>query len=238
MNVAEYAIKKKTVTLVFTVMLVVGGIISFKGIGMLEDPEFTIKDAVVITQYPGASPQEVEEEVTDRLETAIQQMSQLKEIKSISKAGLSIITASMKDKYDRAGLPQVWDELRRKVGDAQNQLPPGVKPSVVNDDFGDVFGILLAVSGEGYSYKELHDAVKFLRKELLLIKDVSKVAIWGVRNEAIFVEISTSRLAQLGLGLDTVYDALREQNMVVSAGSVKVGPEYIRISPTGEYLSI
>ncbi|MCK4746268.1 MAG: efflux RND transporter permease subunit, partial [Bacteroidales bacterium] len=138
MNLAEYAIQKKTVTLVFTVMLVVGGIISFTGIGMLEDPEFTIKDAVVITQYPGASPQEVEEEVTDRLEVAIQQMGQLKEIKSISKAGLSIITASMKDKYDRDGLPQVWDELRRKVGDAQRQLPPGVNTSIVNDDFGDV----------------------------------------------------------------------------------------------------
>ena len=238
MNLAEYAIRKKTVTLVFTVMLVVGGIVSFKGIGMLEDPEFTVKDAVVITQYPGASPKEVEEEVTDRLETAIQQMGQLKEIKSISKAGLSIITTSMKDKYDKDGLPQVWDELRRKVGDAQKQLPPGVKPSIVNDDFGDVYGILLAVTGGGYSYKELKDAVDYLRKELLLVKDVSKISIWGARNEAIFVEIATSKLAQLGLGLDTVYSALQEQNMVVPAGSVKVGPEYIRISPSGEYQSV
>ena len=238
MNLAEYAIRKKTVTLVFTVMLVVGGIVSFKGIGMLEDPEFTIKDAVVITQYPGASPEEVEEEVTDRLEIAIQQMGQLKKIKSTSKAGLSIITASMKDKYDRNGLPQVWDELRRKVGDAQKQLPPGVKPSIVNDDFGDVFGILLAITGQGYSFKELKDAVDYLRKELLLVKDVSKVSVWGAKTEAIFVEISTSRLAQLGLGLDTVYSALQEQNMVTPAGSVKVGPEYIRISPTGEYQSV
>ncbi len=238
MNLAEYAIRKKTVTLVLTVMLVIGGIVSFTKIGMLEDPEFTIKDAVVITAYPGASPLEVEEEVTDKVETAIQQLGQLKEIKSISKAGLSIITASMKDKYASADLPQVWDELRRKVGDVQGQLPPGVYPSIVNDDFGDVFGILLAVTGEGYSYKELKDAVDYLRKELLLVNSVSKVSLWGARSEAIFVEISTSRLAQLGLGLDTVYSALREQNMVVSAGSVKVGPEYIRIAPTGEYDSV
>ena len=238
MNLAEYSIRKKTVTLVLTVMLVLGGIVSFTKIGMLEDPEFTIKDALVITAYPGASPLEVEEEVTDKLETAIQQLGQLKEIKSISKAGLSIITASMKDKYTSAELPQVWDELRRKVGDAQGQLPPGVQPSIVNDDFGDVFGILLAVTGEGYSYKELKDAVDYLRKELLLVNSVSKVSIWGARTEAIFVEISTSRLAQLGLGLDTVYSALREQNIVVSAGSVKVGTEYIRISPSGEYNSV
>jgi multidrug efflux pump subunit AcrB len=238
MNLAEYSIKKKTVTLVITVLLVLGGLISFTNIGMLEDPEFTVKDAVVITAYPGASPQEVEEEVTDKVEIAIQQLGQLDEIKSISKAGMSIITVTIKDKYGADDLPQVWDELRRKVGDAQGQLPPGALPSIVNDDFGDVYGILLAVTGEGYTYKELKDAVDYLRKELLLVKDVSKVALWGAQQEAIFVEISTSRLAQLGLGLDTVYASLKEQNMVVPAGSIKVGPEYIRISPSGTYNSI
>ncbi len=238
MNLAEYSIKKKTITLVFTVALVIGGIMSFQSIGKLEDPEFVIKDAVVITQYPGASPQEVEEEVTDVLEIAIQQLGQLKEIKSISKAGLSLITVSIKDKYDKNGLPQVWDELRRKVGDAQTKLPPGTKSSIVNDDFGDVYGILLALTGDGYSYKELNDAVDYLRRELLLVKDVSKISVWGLQPEAIFVEISTSKMAQLGLGIDTVYSALQSQNMVVPAGSVKVGPEYIRINPTGAYESV
>jgi len=238
MNIAEYSIRKKTVTLVMTVMLVIGGYAAFKQIGMLEDPEFTIKDAVVITPYPGASSKEVEEEVTDKIETAIQQMGQLDKIKSISRAGMSIVTATMKDKYGKDELPQVWDELRRKVGDVQGHLPPGAGPSIVNDDFGDVFGILLAVTGDGYSYRELKDAVDYLRKELLLVKDVSKINIWGARQEAIFVEISTSRLARLGLGIDTVYNALREQNAVVSAGQVRVGPEYIRIEPTGNYDSV
>lgn len=238
MNLAEYSIKKKTITLVVTLLLVVGGVLSFDTIGKLEDPEFIIKDAVVITGYPGASPQEVEEEVTDRVETAIQQLGQLKEIKSISKAGLSLITVSIKDKYDKEGLPQVWDELRRKVGDVQSQLPPGVQTSVVNDDFGDVYGILLALTGDGYSYRELSDTVDYLRKELLLVKDVSKVSVWGVQPEAVFVEISTAKMTHLGLGLDSVYSALRSQNLVVPSGSVKVGPEYIRISPTGEYQSI
>ena len=238
MNIAEYSIHKKTISLVITVLLLVGGVISFMGIGMLEDPEFTIKDAVVITQYPGASAKEVEEEVTDKVETAVQQLGQLDKIKSISKPGLSIITASMKPKYTSKDLPQVWDELRRKVNDVQAQLPPGVLPSIVNDDFGDVFGILLSVSGEGYSYKELKDAVDYMRRELLLVNDVSKVTLWGAKQEAIFVEISRSRLAQLGLGLDTVYSSLQSQNMVVPAGSVQVGPEYIRISPSGEFNSV
>ncbi len=238
MNLAEYSIRKKTVTLVITVLLVIGGIISFTEIGMLEDPEFTIKDALVITAYPGASSREVEEEVTDKVETAIQQLGQLKEITSISKPGLSIITATIKDKYTSDMLPQVWDELRRKVHDVQSQLPPGTQPSIVNDDFGDVFGILLAVTGEGYTFKELKDVVDYLRKELLLVHNVSKVSLWGAQTEAVFVEISTTRLAQLGLGIDTVYAALKEQNMVVPAGSIKVGPEYIRISPSGEYKSV
>ncbi len=238
MNLAEFSIKKKTITLVITVMLVVGGIQAFYDIGMLEDPEFTVKDAVVITAYPGASPREGEEEVTDRVETAIQQLGQLKKITSISKAGVSIVSVSIKDKYDKADLPQVWDELRRKVGDVQNKLPPGSMPSVVNDDFGDVYGILLAITGEGYSYKQLADAVDYLRKELLLVEDVSKVSIWGKRNEAIFVDISTSKLGLLGIGIDTVYESLKEQNVVLPAGSVKVGPEYIRISPSGEYDSV
>lgn len=238
MNIAEYSIQKKTITLVLTVMLALGGLLSFLEIGMLEDPEFTIKDAVVITQYPGASAREVEEEVTDKVETAVQQLGQLDKVKSISTAGVSVITATMKDKYTSEDLPQVWDELRRKVNDVQAQLPPGVKPSIVNDDFGDVFGILLSVTGEGYSYKELKDAVDFMRRELLLVKDVSKVTLWGAKQEAIFVEISRSRLAQLGLGLDTVYASLQNQNMVVPAGSVQVGPEYIRISPSGEFSSV
>ncbi len=238
MNLAELSIKKKTITLVITVMLVLGGIQAFTEIGMLEDPEFTVKNAVVITAYPGASSKEVEEEVTDRVETAIQQLGQLKEIKSISKAGLSIITVSIKDKYGKERLPQVWDELRRKVGDVQNLLPPGCMPSVVNDDFGDVYGILLAITGEGYSYKQLEDAVDYLRRELLLVQDVSKITTWGLRKEAIFVEISTSKLGLLGIGIDVVYQSLKEQNVVIPAGSVKVGPEYIRISPSGEYDSV
>ena len=238
MNSAELAIQKKTVTLVLCAVIIGGGILAYENLGRLEDPEFTIKSAVVTTAYPGATPMEVAQEVTDEIEIAIQQLPQLKRVTSISKAGLSIITVEIKDNYDERTLPQVWDELRRKVRDVQSKLPPGVLSPIVNDDFGDVYGILLAVTGEGYTYEELKEYVEFLRRELLLVKDVSKIELWGLQEEAVFVEISRSRMAQLGIGLDAIYSTLEEQNLVAPAGSVKVGPEYLRINPTGSFASV
>jgi multidrug efflux pump subunit AcrB len=238
MNIAEFAITKKTVTLVICVMIIIGGILSFNNMGRLEDPEFVIKDAIVVTLYPGATPMEVAEEVTDTIETEIQQLPQLKEITSLSKAGISVIQVSIKEKYGRRALPQIWDELRRRVGDAQMKLPPGVYPPIVNDNFGDVYGILLAITGDGFTYEELKAYVKYLRKELLLVKDVAKIEIWGLQKEAVFVEISRYKLANLGIGPDVIYQALTAKNFVLPSGSVRVGPEYIRIHPTGGFLSI
>jgi multidrug efflux pump subunit AcrB len=233
MNIAEYAIRKKTVTLVLTFLIFGGGLLSYEKLGRLEDPEFTIKDALIITNYPGALPDEVEEEVTDIIETAVQKIAQLERVTSISKAGQSIITVTMKDKYDKHTLPQIWDELRRKVNDVQSQLPPGTQPSIVYDDFGDVYGIFFAVTGKGFSYKELKDYVDFLKRELLLVPEVAKIDIWGAQQEAVFVEISRSKLAQLGISLKTIYGILEQQNLVAPAGEVRVGSEEIIIHPTG-----
>lgn len=238
MNIAELAIRKKTITLVMTVFLIGAGIICFDKLGRLEDPEYTIKEALVTTYYPGATPTEVAEEVTDEIETAIQQLPQLKRVKSISKAGVSIITVEIKDKYDAKSLPQVWDELRRKVNDVQGKLPPGVRRSIVADDFGDVYGILFSVSGKDYSYKELEEYADFLRRELLLVQDVAKVDIWGVQPQEVHVEISRDRMAQLGISLEQIYGTLEKQNLVTPAGAVRVGDEYIRIRPTGNFTTV
>lgn len=238
MNLAEFSINRKTTTIVLTVVALVGGYISFTGLGRLEDPEFTIKEAIVSTQYPGASPREVEEEVTEKIEEAIQSMGQLKEVRSISRPGLSIVYAEMEDRYDKTSLPQVWDELRRKVGDIQEDLPPGVLPSIVNDDFGDTYGVLFALSGEGYTYAELWDVAKMLKRELLLEADVAKIMFWGLQPEAIYVEMSRSRMSQLGISPEEVYQTLGRQNQVVQAGRVRVGPEFIRIEPTGLFESV
>jgi len=238
MNIAEYAIRKRTITLFMTFLVFAGGILAYRNLGRLEDPEFTIKDAKVVTAYPGATPREVEEEVTDVLETEIQQLGQLDEITSMSKPGLSIITPTIKNKYDKSSLPQVWDELRRKVQAAQGKLPPGVSSSMVNDDFGDVFGVFFAVTGEGFTYRELEDQVDFLRRELLLVEGVAKVDLWGVRPEQVFVEVSRARIARLGISLEEIYRTLGEKNMVVPSGEVLVGREYIAIQPTGGVSSL
>jgi len=166
MNIAEYSIQKRTITLVLTFLAVFGGLQSYQNLGRLEDPEFTIKDAVITTHYPGASAAEVEAEVTNVIEKACQQLGQLKEIESVSYRGKSIVTPTIKDKYDKFSLPQVWDELRRKVNDAQSELPPGAGPSLVNDDFGDVYGIYFAITGDGYSYKEIKDFADLLNTRL------------------------------------------------------------------------
>jgi len=232
MKITEFCLENRTTTLVLTVVMIVAGLGSYQNMGRLEDPEFTIKDALVITQYPGASAQEVEEEVTDEIEIAVQQLAQLDEVYSVSYRGLSIVTARMRQSFDRNSLPQVWDELRRKVGDAQGKLPPGAGPSVVNDDFGDVFGIFFAVYGEEYGFDELWEVAKLLRRELLLVPDVAKVDIFGNRPEVIYVELNRDRMAQLGIPAATIANELQRQNLVTNSGGVDVGPEFITIEPT------
>lgn len=238
MNIAQFFIERRVITLVLTLVMLGAGMVSYQGLSRLEDPEFTIKDALVVTQYPGASAEEVEKEVSDRLETAVQKMGQLKRVVSKSDRGLSTLTVTMKDKYDKTRLPQVWDELRRKINDAQKDLPPGAGPSLVIDDYGDVFGIFLAVHGEGYSYAELKDVVDLLRRELLLVKDVGKIDTYGERTEAIYVELNRDRISQLGIPESVIIDELRQKNVVANAGRVRIGQEFITVNPTGVIRSV
>lgn len=237
MNLAEYSIRNRVITWVITVILVGAGFISFRNLSRLEDPEFTIKDAVIFTLYPGASAAEVEEEVSNIIEKAAQEMGQLKRVESRSSRGLSYVKVTMKDRYDRYSLPQVWDELRKKVNDYQKDLPPGAGPSVVNDDFGDVYGIYLALTGEGYTYKELYETAKFLQRELLLVQDVKRIIIDGNIREIIYVEMRREKMAELGISPQDIYTALGSKNLVASAGRAVVGSERIPVNPTGEFIS-
>lgn len=238
MNLAEQAIRKKTVTLVLTAVFFVGGILAYRGLARLEDPEFTIKEALVITPYPGATAAEVENEVSDRIEQAVQQLGQLKEVESRSDRGVSTVTVRIKDQYDKSALPQVWDELRRKVNDVQGQLPPGAGPSMVNDDYGDVWGVFLAIHGDEYSYAELREVAKMLRKELLLVQDVAKVQLWGDQREVVYIEPNRDRMSQLGIHPQQIVQTMKDKNLVADAGRVQVGPEFITVDPTGSFESI
>ena len=238
MNIAEYSIRHKVVSWLFTLILLVGGAVSFTRLGQLEDPEFTLKIAMVITQYAGASPRQVEEEVTLPVEAAIQNLPYVKTVTSISSNGLSQVQVEMKPEYRTRQLKQIWDELRHKMTDLQGQLPPGAGTIQVIDDFGDVYGILLAITGDGYGYKDMQDYADLLRRELVLVDGVGKVVVGGQRQEQVLVELSRARLASLGISPERIFALLQTQNTVSPAGKVRVGNEYIRIYPTGEFPTV
>ena len=151
---------------------------------------------------------------------------------------MSTVTVRIKDQYDKNSLPQVWYELRRKAGDVQDQLPPGAGASIVNDDYGDVWGIFVAIYGDEYTYAELKEVAKLLRRELLLVHDVAKIEFWGDRSEAVYVEPNRDRMSQLGIHPTHIIDTLRDKNLVADAGRVQVGPEFVAIAPTGTFETV
>ncbi|QIZ76636.1 efflux RND transporter permease subunit [Ferrimonas lipolytica] len=238
MNIAEFSIRNKVISWLVVVLLAVGGALSFTKLGQLEMPEFTIKNALVITQYPGASADQVEEEVTLGLEDAIQQMPQLKHVTSINAAGVSQIEVQMKDSFDKTELPQVWDELRRRVSDASQALPAGAYAPIVIDDFSDVYGYMLTLSGDGFSNRELSNQADYLRRELVLIPGIKKIAVEGKIQEQVMVEFSQQKLVAMGLSPDYLYGLLQTQNGVSNAGKALLNGNRIRLHPTGEFTDI
>ncbi len=238
MSIAQFCLDRKVLTYTLSLALLGGGIWAFMRIGRLEDPEFTIKNAQVITSYPGATAREVMEEVTDPIEIAIQQMGQLKQVTSISYPGQSIVMVEMKDEYGPKDLPQIWDELRRKVGDMANRLPAGCSAPLVVDDYGDVYGVFYAVYGDGYTPADLREYVKLLRRELLLCEDVAKVEMLGDQTEVVYLEISRARLATTGISPQQIQQVISGQNTAADAGSIQIGDKFIRIAPTGKLESV
>ncbi len=237
MNIAEFSINKSVITWTVTVVTLVLGYLSYQALPRLEDPEFAIKDAVVATPYPGASPAEVEQEVTERIEKAMQELGQLKRVESYSSRGMSVVKVKIKDSYDKDALPAVWDEMRRKILDVMAELPPDAGPPIVSDDFGDVFGVYFALTGPGYTYAELKDVAELLKRELLVVRDVKKVSFFGEQSEAIYVEMSRNKMATLGITKQQIFDALQAKNLPVTSGNIKIGSEYMAIKPTGEFKS-
>lgn len=219
-------------------LLGIGGIFALLNIGRLEDPAFTIKTAVVVTHYPGASPQQVEEEVTLPLEHALQQLPYLDNVSSISSNGLSQITVNIASRYHSRELPQIWDELRRRVADAARQFPPGVAAPFVNDDFGDVFGFFFTISGDSFTNPELVRYAEQLRRELVLVPGVGKVAPGGVIPQQVNIDVSLTKMAARGITLNQLSSVLSRLNVVSSAGEITSGSESIRLHPTGEFENI
>lgn len=240
MDIARYTIAKRTSVWVLVALTLIGGYISYLKLGRFEDPEFVIRQAVIVTPYSGATAQEVSDEVTDVIEGAVQSLQELKEVKSVSMQGMSEVTVEIKLEFAKsaADLQQVWDKLRRKVADAQRLLPPGAGPSIVNDDFSDVYALFFAVTGEGFSDKQLQDYVDALRREIVLVPGVAKTATLAEQQETIFVEISSERLAEFGVSAEKVFQVLQKQNLVTVAGSVETQAMRIPVIPTSSVDSV
>ncbi|MBW8191727.1 efflux RND transporter permease subunit [Neiella marina] len=209
MDLARYSINTPVNTWLLILVCLIGGIVGLSNIGRLEDPAFTIKQAKVITQYPGADALQVEDEVTEQLEIAIQQMPQLDEITSVSKPGISEITVEMKPRYDGTQLPQIWDELRKRLADASKSLPNGAYAPMVYDDFGDVFGLYYALTAPDFTPYQLREFSRIIRRNLLTVPGVAKVDVAGVLQEQIVVEMDLNHIAGLGLSFPDIAQLLQ-----------------------------
>jgi len=232
----RFALEKRVVTSVAVVVLLAMGLQAFFSLPRSEDPGFVIRVALVTTYFPGASPERVEQLVTDKLEKTIQEIPELDFISSQSKTGVSIIYVNVLERYKE--MRPIWDDLRRKVEKASRELPQGVSGPFVNDEFGDVFGILIGLTGEGYDYAELKEIADQVRDQLLRLDDVAKVEISGVQEERVFVEYNNARLAELGLSPGQLRSILESRNIIIPGGSLMVGPERIALEPSGNFESV
>lgn len=235
MQIARMSIQYPIYTWLFMLFALFGGAVGYLSVGKLEDPTFTLKSALVITPYSGATSAEVAAEVSEVLEAEIQQMDEIKTVTSRNTQGTSVIEVEVKDQFGGDELPQIWDDLRDRVEDARSALPAGALPSIVNDDFGDVFGILYAVSAPGFSDAEIWDIATFMRRDLLTVEGVANVEIQGLPEEAIFVEPSSQIVSSLGIDPGLIIGAINSSTAINPTGFVTNGGANLRIQgPSAE----
>jgi multidrug efflux pump len=237
-NLSEWALEHRAFTGFLMVLSMLGGIFAYFQLGQREDPEFTFRVMVVKTFYPGATVREVEEQVTDRLEKKIQELPNLDTVRSYSKPGESVIFVTPREDTPPREIPDLWYQVRKKVGDIRLTLPPGSIGPFFNDEFGDTYSLLYAFSGEGYSYAELKAAADSARQQILRVKDVEKADLIGVQDERIYVEFSDKKLAEMGLDALAVAQVLQAQNGMAPAGTVFSTQHNLPIRLTGTFDSV
>lgn len=238
MKFIKYFLKNKSLTILILTLVALGGMFSYVKMGKLEDAPFTIKQALVVTTYPGASPFEVQTQVTDVLEEAIQSLGELYYLKTENRAGISKITVYVKKEIRADEMQQLWDKLRRKVSDVQSRLPEGAGPSVVNDDFGDVLGVFYGLTGDGRTYRELEEEAKLIKNDLLRVPDVAKVEIYGVQTPTVDIQVTPSLMSAAGITTSDIARAFQAQNKVVDAGAIQTQENRLRIESTGNFYSL
>ncbi|MFT6194511.1 MAG: multidrug efflux pump subunit AcrB [Cognaticolwellia sp.] len=229
MDIARYSLTKPINIWLMAICFIIGGIVAMGKIGRLEDPAFTIKKAVIFTYYPGASAEKVEKEVTEQVEIALQQMWQLDTLKSVSKPGFSRVTMEIQPHIDGPLLPQIWDELRKRLSDIEHDLPLGASAPVVIDDFGDVYGIYYALSAPDFSAAQMREFSRIIRREVLTVDGVAKVKVGGILEEEIVATINSYQIAGLGLSFPDIQKVLANNLKPFSGGRLYVGDKKIRI---------
>ena len=200
-------------------------------------PPYTIRVATVVSQFPGASPERVEQLVTDKVEKVDQALPELDEVTSISRTGLSVVSVTLKDEINKENLQSVWDRLRRKLNSIEG-LPEGVRPNLNDDGIGDVYGIVVGLTSDGFSYAQMKEYADDIKDDLIKIPDAAKVELGGVQEERVFVEFDNARLKEYGLSASILQQRIGSTNILSSGGQVNVGDERIILEPTGNFNSI
>ncbi|UXI69025.1 efflux RND transporter permease subunit [Tahibacter amnicola] len=237
-NLSEWALRNQSVVRYFIVMLAIIGVFAYSSLGQSEDPPFTFKAMVINTQWPGATATEINEQITEKIEKKLQELPDLEFLRSYARPGESQIIVVAKDSLDSRYIPELWYQVRKKVGDIRHTLPPGAMGPFFNDEFGDTFGNIYALTGDGYSYAQLKDYADRLKLALLRVNNVAKVDLIGLQDEKIFIEVSNSKLATLGVGFDQVQRTLEQQNAITPSGSFETGSDRIYLRTTGAFDSV
>jgi len=237
-NLSKWALDHAPLTRYLMVVLMVLGAFAYFQLGQDEDPPFTFRAMVVRTYWPGATAQQVAEQVTDKLERSLQEAPYADKIRSYSKPGESQIIFQIKDSSKPGDVANVWYTVRKKIGDIRNTLPPGIQGPFFNDDFGDVYGVIYALESDGFSYAELKTLADEVRQQLLRVKDVAKVDQFGVQDEKVYIEISQKRVAQLGLDFNAVLAQLGSQNAVESAGTIQSPLDVVQVRVAGQFTNV
>ncbi|MEL6276539.1 MAG: efflux RND transporter permease subunit, partial [Bacteroidota bacterium] len=236
MNLTKIAIENSRVTYMLLAVIIILGLVGYSNLSRDSMPPFTIRVCTVVTNFPGASPERVEELITDKIEKVAQELPELKNVTSESRTGLSVVSVTLVDEIAKEDLQPVWDRLRRKIDEIRDDLPEGIRgPNVKDDGIGVVYGIQLSLQGEGFSFYELKQQADDIRDDLIKLPDASEAEIKGIQEEQIYVEFDNARLAKLGLSAAQLQNILSATNIVFPGGEVSLEDERIVLEPTGNF---